>query len=142
MPAGSKGQLIRLAKSWGSKKLAKNAEKIAATLLDIAGDDDQQENLRIDAAEQLIGLMSEDADTATELLETITPRTAQTTAVGIINSLQDSRAENVGDVLLDADGSIHSGNPCGWTPRHAGSAGNNQDTVDGSRPTREFPAKN
>ncbi len=36
---GSKGQLIRLAKSFGSKKLAKNAEKIAATLLEIAGDD-------------------------------------------------------------------------------------------------------
>ncbi len=97
---GSKGQLIRLAKSFGSQKLAKNAEKIAATLLEIAGDENEQEETRIDAAAQLIGLMSEDDSAAADLLQAITPRTAQTTAVGMIDALRDSRAENVGDVLL------------------------------------------
>ena len=45
--------------------------------------------------------MSEDANIASELIRTITPRTPQTTAVGIINALRDSRAQNVGNVLLE-----------------------------------------
>lgn len=102
LPAGSKGQLIRLGKSWGSEQLSKNAERIADSLLKIAASDDEKPEVRVDAASQLIGLMDQDASVAKQLLSSIGPQTPQATSLGIINALRRSRAPDVGGVLLDA----------------------------------------
>ncbi len=98
----AKGQLIGLASMWGSQTLAKNADMIAKSLLKLAGNEDSSGEERITAASELIGLMIEDGDTAAELLETITPRTPQSTAIGMIESLQRSRAEDLGEVILES----------------------------------------
>ncbi len=100
--AGSKGKLIRLAKSWGSSGLAKNAELIAKSLTKIVGDESLSEKDRVNAASDLVGLMDEDSDTAVDLLDSITPRTPQSTATGIIAALQASRAPDLGEIILDS----------------------------------------
>ena len=101
LDAGSKGQFIRLASAWGSQQLAKNARMIADSLLKIASDEEASGKDRVEAASELIGLMSEDEDVAADLLESITPRTDQTTAIGMVNALQRSRAEGVGELLVE-----------------------------------------
>ena len=102
VPAGSKGQLIRLAQIWGSAKLAKNADKIAASLLQIAGSEKTAPPARVEAAQQLITLMSTRRQVAADLLAAITPRTPQSAALGIIDAVRGSRAPEVGKVLLDS----------------------------------------
>ncbi len=101
LDAGSKGQFIRLASAWGSQRLAKNAKMIADSLLQIAADEAASGTDRIDAASELIGLMSEDEDVAAKLLDSVTPRTDQATAIGMVNALQRSRAEGVGDLMVE-----------------------------------------
>lgn len=102
LPAGSKGQLIRLAQTWGSEKLAKNADKIAASLLQIAGNEKTPPVARVEASQQLITLMSSRRQIAADLLASITPRTPQSAALGIIDAVRGSRAPGVGNVILDS----------------------------------------
>jgi len=102
LPAGSKGQLIRLAQIWGSEKLAKNADKIAASLLQIAGNEATDPTARIEASQQLITLMSARRESAANLLASITPRTPQSAALGMIDAVRGSRAPGVGEVILEA----------------------------------------
>ena len=102
LPAGSKGQLIRLAQIWGSEKLAKNADKIAASLLQIAGNEKTPPVARVEASQQLITLMSSRRQIAADLLASITPRTPQSAALGIIDAVRGSRAPGVGNVILDS----------------------------------------
>ncbi|MAI71376.1 MAG: glycosyl hydrolase [Rhodopirellula sp.] len=102
LPAGSKGQLIRLAQIWGSEKLAKNAGKIAASLLKISGNENTSPQARVEASQQLITLMSTKPEVAADLLASITPRTPQSAALGMIDAIRGSRARGVGTVILDA----------------------------------------
>ena len=102
LPAGAKGQLIRLAQAWGSQTLAKNADKIAAALLEIAADEKTTAETRIDSAKQLVTLMSTQRQTAADLLDAITPRTPQSAAIGMIDALRESRASGVGEVILNS----------------------------------------
>lgn len=102
LPEGSKGQLIRLGQTWGSESLAKNADKIAKSLLAIASNEDQPPKLRIETAKQLVTLMSQDNEIAGELLDAISPRTPQAAATGMISALQESRAPGVGKTILNA----------------------------------------
>lgn len=101
LDAGGKGQLIRLAAAFGSKKLAENAKMIADSLLKIASNEEAEGQSRVDAATELIGLMSEDGDVVNELLESITGRTDQKTAVGLVMAIQRSRANSVGQSLVE-----------------------------------------
>ena len=102
LPAGSKGQLIRLGQDWGSVTLAKNATQIANSLLAIAANETEKAELRVDSAKQLITLMSNDRETAAKLLESISPRTPQSAAVGMITALRESRAADVGNLILES----------------------------------------
>lgn len=101
LDAGGKGQLIRLAAALGSKKLAENAKMIAESLLKIASDEEAEGQSRVDAATELIGLMVDDGDVVDEILESITGRTDQKTAVGLIMALQRSRAASVGESIVE-----------------------------------------
>ncbi|MAI34902.1 MAG: glycosyl hydrolase [Planctomycetaceae bacterium TMED240] len=102
LPAGSKGQLIRLAQIWGSEKLAKNADKIATSLLQIASDEKTEPLARVESSQQLITLMSTSPQAAADLLASITPRTPQSAALGMIDAVRGSRAPGVGNVILSS----------------------------------------
>ncbi len=101
LDASGKGQLIRLAASLGSEGLAENAKMIAEHLMEIASDEEAGGPERVGAARELIGLMSGDIAVVVELLESITGRTDPTTADGLVNALQRSRAVDVGDVIVE-----------------------------------------
>ncbi len=101
VPPSAKGQLIRLAKSWGSEQLSAKAKSIAQSLLEIAGDETKPGQQRIDAAVELIGLLPDDSQAATELLNCITPRMPANTATAIITVLQNSRCSDLGTILLE-----------------------------------------
>jgi len=69
--------------------------------LKIASNEEAEGQSRVDAATELIGLMSEDGDVVNELLESITGRTDQKTAVGLVMAIQRSRANSVGQSLVE-----------------------------------------
>ncbi len=102
LPPNSKGQLLRLARSWGNEQFSAKAKAIAQSLLKITQDEDSSGAQRISAAVELIGLLPEDAQAAADLLQSISPRTPTSTATGMIDALQGSRATDLSDVMLNA----------------------------------------
>jgi hypothetical protein len=100
VPAGSKGQLIRLASLWGSKELEKHAGEIGAALLASASDADASIRERIAAAQQLVGFQPADGEVVTKVLGLVTAQAAPELAEGLIAALSQSTAENVGPELI------------------------------------------
>lgn len=101
LSTGGKGQLITLAMALGSSRLEQHAKEISAALLDSIADDKQTEAARIAAARQLIEFRPADAEVATELLNKVSPRTDPALAAGIIESLEASRAPELGTALIE-----------------------------------------
>jgi putative heme-binding domain-containing protein len=100
VPAGSKGQLIRLASLWGSKELEKYADEIGAALLASVSDTGASIRDRIAAARQLIGFQPSDAGVVTKVLALVTAQAAPELAEGLIAALSQSTADNVGPQLI------------------------------------------
>ena len=98
--ASGKGQLIRLAAALGSQALAKNAKMIAESLIKIASDQEASGQSRVDAATELFGLMPQDGNIVDEILSSVTGRTDQKTAAGMMQALQRSRAASVGKSIV------------------------------------------
>lgn len=103
---GAQGQLINLAASWGSKAFEKNSAEIAASLLAAASDEKQGDAARVASARQLVEFRADDAATAGQLLDLVSPRTPPTVAAGLIDALGSSRASGVGPALIDRLGSL------------------------------------
>ena len=102
LPPNSKSQLIRLAKFWNSERLSAEAKSIALSLLKVAQDDQADGGQRISAVAELIGLLPEDAEVITDVLQSVTPRTPVATATGMIDSLRNSRAKELSSIMLNA----------------------------------------
>ncbi|MGB1926799.1 MAG: c-type cytochrome, partial [Rubripirellula sp.] len=102
LDASGKGQLIRLAAAFGSQTLAQNAKMIADSLLKIATDEEAEGQSRVDASTELFGLMSQDGGVVRQVLKSITGRTDQETAVGMMQALQRSRADSVGQSIVES----------------------------------------
>jgi len=101
LPAGSKGQLIKLATAWGSKELEKHSAAIVEALLATISNNEAKLAERTAAASQLIGFRQNDPEVVTQLLEQITPQASPELAAGLIEALTSSTAKNVGPELLD-----------------------------------------
>jgi putative heme-binding domain-containing protein len=100
LSGAGKGQLIRLGLLLGSRELEQHAAEIVQTLLDTIGDSQAATAARLDAARQLIALRPKDAEAVTQLLDQITPQTSPELAGGLIESLGQSEAGNVGSELI------------------------------------------
>jgi putative membrane-bound dehydrogenase-like protein len=101
LPAGAKGQLIQLATAWGSQELQKHTQAIVDSLLAVISDEEGDLEERVASARQLVGFRATDSETVTGLLDLITPQASPEFAAGMIASLGDSTAENLGTELLD-----------------------------------------
>ena len=101
LPAGSKGQLIRLATVWGSKGFTKYANETSQALLSAVSDEAAPESERVASARQLIGFRGDDPRVVDSLLDAITPRSTPTLASGLIETLGDSESEAVGPALVE-----------------------------------------
>jgi putative membrane-bound dehydrogenase-like protein len=103
---GSRAQLVTLATRWGSKAIEASSVEIAATFLATAKDEKAPEAARIDAAQRLIEFRPNDAPSAEALLALITPRTAQSLAVGLVDAVSKSEAPGVGTALVGRLGAM------------------------------------
>lgn len=100
LPAGNKGQFVRLAGAWGSKALDKFADDIVSSLLATANDDKRSDTDRADAVEQLIDFQPSSATVVTKALDLITPRTSSEFATKVIGALSRSQADTLGPQLV------------------------------------------
>jgi putative membrane-bound dehydrogenase-like protein len=103
---GSKGQLIRLATTWGSKGFEKYASETSQALLTTVTDEKTSEANRIDAARQLIAFRADDPAMVDALLDAISPRSTPALAAGLIDALGESEAESVGPALVEGAGRL------------------------------------
>jgi putative membrane-bound dehydrogenase-like protein len=97
----AKGQIVRLATTWGSKAFEKQAVEISKSLLATIEDEKQSESARIAAAKQLIEFRANDAEAVTKVLEILSPRTSPSLATGLLDALAASQAANVGPAVVE-----------------------------------------
>ncbi len=97
----SRGSLVRLAKQWGSERLAKYATEIASSMVATVEDNAADVKKRIAAASDLISLDPSNEDAINRLVEAITPQMPPAVATGVVRALADSTAPNVSSALLE-----------------------------------------
>ncbi len=100
LPSGAKGQLLRLAATWGSKQFETSAAEIARSLLAIVTSDKETDEHRLDAARQLVEFRAEDVKVVEKLLEIVTPRLSPALAEGIVQALAASQTSAAGRTIL------------------------------------------
>lgn len=106
LPAGTRGQVVRLAGIWGSKAFEAQIGTIVTTLLADVTSNDRKDEERIAAARQLIEFKPDDADLARSLLETIKPQSGTGFSNGVLEALSGSTAEGVGTLLVERIGAL------------------------------------
>lgn len=100
--AASKSKLIRLAAQCGTKALDPHANEIVESLLTVVRDTDAADNLRTDAARDLIGFRPNDADLVTQIAGQITGQTSPALGRSLLSAIQGSAAPAGGDSIIDA----------------------------------------
>lgn len=108
LPTGELSQLISLASRFGSDAFASYAEQVSASVLDELENSDLDDAVRVRAAERLVSLLSSDEKAVNAVLETIDLQMAPETAVKMIEALRGSRADAVGQLLVES--------AADWTP--------------------------
>ncbi|MBI3824003.1 MAG: c-type cytochrome, partial [Planctomycetes bacterium] len=99
VPQGSKGKVLRLAKTMNVKTFYKQLGAVAEDLLKTVVDERRYtEATRLAAAQQLLDLQPDDAKLAEKLLDLITPRSTPEFSVGILEAVGGQ--SNVGPLLL------------------------------------------
>ncbi|NND99150.1 MAG: c-type cytochrome, partial [Pirellulaceae bacterium] len=101
LPTSSRGQLVSLARSWGSEKFEKFAREISESLIQQIDDDDLAVDKRRAAAHELVVFRSSEADVVEELLERITPQMDPNLAMGLVQAVAKSEAAESGEILAD-----------------------------------------
>jgi putative membrane-bound dehydrogenase-like protein len=97
----ARGNLLQLAERWGSKALVKHAAEVALEFSKQVKDEKATETARIAAAQQLIEFRRNDATSAKDLLELITPSTSPDFAQGLIDAVGRSEAADVGTAVIE-----------------------------------------
>lgn len=97
---GARGQLVRLAGSWGSGKLQKFAAEISRSLVETLANDQLASKERIEAASQLIDISPNDDAPVNTIVDMLTPKLPPDVASGIVRSLAGSRSASVAKTLI------------------------------------------
>lgn len=106
LPAGTRGQVVRLAGIWGSKAFEAQIGNIAAALHADVMKADLKDEDRVAAARQLVDFKPDDGALARSLLETITPQSGTPFASGILEALGGSTANEVGPAIVERLGAL------------------------------------
>jgi putative membrane-bound dehydrogenase-like protein len=101
-----RGQLIKLAAAWGSKKFEKYAAEVARTLLAQIKEESLSTAERVAAAREFVGNGIKDKATVQTLLDLITPSTPPQLAAGLLGALEVSEADEAGPLILDHLGGL------------------------------------
>jgi putative heme-binding domain-containing protein len=97
----SSSSIIILANRWGSQKLAKYGQEIAAKLLATVTAEGSDERQRTDAAKRAIEFQPESDAVVDALLAAVNPRLSPEAARGILSALRGSRAAGLGTKIVD-----------------------------------------
>jgi len=101
LPAGTRGQLVRMATSaWGSEAFAAHVGEIAKALLTDVADSQKSDEQRAAAAKLLVEFLPTDGGSVESLVGAITPQVSNTLAIGLIEAAGSSTAANAGDLIL------------------------------------------
>ena len=106
LPVSSRGQLLKLAISWGSKEFESYAKDVSKSLLAQLDDQKLADEKRLLAARELVAFRSKDAAAPGEILKRITPQTEPALATGLIESLRASEATSLGKSVVDRFGGL------------------------------------
>lgn len=101
LPTNSRGELIKIANSWGSKRLQAYSEQIISSLLSLVGDHNISIPKRVEAAKQLVNFQPDDLQIVIEILEEITPQTDLEFARGLLGSLEAASAPGTGKAIAE-----------------------------------------
>jgi len=101
LPPAAKGQLIKLAVSWGGDELEQHVAEVVQSLLATVTDEKADETMRGEAARQLVAFQPRDEDLAGKLIRLVTPRTPPELATGLIESLRESQAAGTPRIIVD-----------------------------------------
>jgi putative membrane-bound dehydrogenase-like protein len=104
VPAGAKGQLIKLASAWGSKGFEKYTDEAVKSLLAAISDSKQSDSARAAAAKQLVEFRPTDASVAEKLLNEITAQSSPDLVAGIFDALGSSQASNLSALVVKKRG--------------------------------------
>jgi len=97
----ARGQLIKLATTWGSQSFQKYGEETARSLLEAVANDKLPDDQRSAAARQLIDLRPADAPLMEKLLDLVTPRLGPAAATGFLEAVGQSQAPRTAALLLE-----------------------------------------
>jgi putative membrane-bound dehydrogenase-like protein len=100
-PVSAKGQIAKLAGSWGSQALEKYTAEIVAALLATVKDASKTDAERADAANELVAYQPASEEVVASLLSVLTPQTAPEFAGRVVDALGRSTAPNLGRALID-----------------------------------------
>ncbi|MFN5709007.1 MAG: c-type cytochrome, partial [Planctomycetota bacterium] len=99
LPLAERSPVLQLADHWGSRKLEGYAQEITAGLLKEFDDENKSAEERLAAAERLVDFRPGSVETASALLERITPQMEPGLATGIVKSMAKMQADEVGPQL-------------------------------------------
>lgn len=99
LPAGAKGQLVKLAAAWGSTAFDKYSAEIAESLAADVANEKLSDERRVAAARQLIEFRPADAKLLESVLDAITLRSSPSLATGLVEAVGASTADAVGPAL-------------------------------------------
>ncbi|HET6883828.1 MAG TPA: PVC-type heme-binding CxxCH protein [Pirellulales bacterium] len=101
LSTGARGQLVKLATGWGSKKLDQYANEILASLTAAVTDEKQPDDKRVAAARQMIEFRGNESSVVEPLLDLVaSPRTSPDVAAGVIDALAGSDSDEVANELV------------------------------------------
>ena len=95
----AQGQLLQLSSTWGVKGLDKHIAENAKTLFDIVSNDKKDDDERLGAANQLLNMGGNTAETVDKLLATATPQASPEFIVGMLEMLGANGSPEVGKTL-------------------------------------------
>ncbi|WP_397570808.1 PVC-type heme-binding CxxCH protein [Schlesneria sp. T3-172] len=106
LPVADRGPLATFATRAGSKKLETYSAEIAASFLTIAKDEKQPDDVRRDAAVQLLSFRRLDGEAAKEVIALVTPRTPPELAQAFIEAVNASEAPEAGGLLIESQATL------------------------------------
>ncbi len=106
LPVDSKVRLLKLAALWRSERFESAIETITASLKEVVGNEEQPDEVRINAARQIVEFQSRDAKSVEGILDALTPRSSPKLSAGLIESLGQSESATVGELLVQRISSL------------------------------------
>ncbi len=100
IPAAAKADVIRLGMKLGSRTLGQRVGEIVQSLLVTVEDQDAAPDRRLESARQSVQLQPASETIVTALLDQVSAQATPEFSAGVLQTLQDSKANNVGEELV------------------------------------------